>query len=381
MIYVLLTFLCSPLLLLLAFLRRGRSRNILVIQTAKIGDMVCTSPLFRTLKEAYPRAKVTLLCKPLTAKLMKHDPFIDAVETLTSTKGLTGKIKLLALLRRGRYDICMNCVPGASFTLGVFWAAIPVRLGIIPDVAGPTYRASALFTTHSERYRAGEMVSLTYARALHAIGIDAPVLKRGLYPPPAAQGKVDAFLRSNALLPDDVLIGIACSSANALKSLKLYELTRMIEEVLSADGRRKAVLIGAQSDRALAEQAVPAGRDRRRTVNSCGAFTLEELPALLGRLHCFIGTDSGPLYMADAVGTPVISLAGPNDPAYQGPAGERAIVLGSAECSPCMTPFRVPYSCPKEHPRCARLSLPLDLNARIDSIGKPRRLEASGQAS
>lgn len=378
MIYVLLTLLASPLLFPLIFLKRKGIRSILVIQTAKIGDMVCTSPVFRIIKQAYPHAKLTLLCKPLTAELMRHDPHIDAVETLTSTKGFAGKIRLIRLLRRGRYDICLNCVSAAPFTLGAFWAAIPVRLGIIPDRTGLTYRAGTLFNSFNERYQPGEMVSATYARALRSIGIENATLQRELYPPHGSRSRVDAFLRGNSLLPDDLLIGIACSSPNALKSLKIYELAWLIEQVLQRDRRCKAVLIGTQGDQPPAEQLRRMSSAGRRVINSCGVFALAELPELLGRLHCFIGTDSGPLYMADAMKTPVISLPGPNDPAYQGPVEESALVLESAECAPCMTPFRVPYSCPKGHPRCARLSLPPNLAALIGTVKKPQRFQSWG---
>ncbi|MBZ0157203.1 MAG: glycosyltransferase family 9 protein [Alphaproteobacteria bacterium] len=377
MIYVLLTFLFSPLLFLLAFLKRKESRNILVIQTAKIGDMVCTSHIFRILKQAYPHSKVTLLCTPLTAELMLCNPHIDEVETLASTKGISGKIRLIRTLRRGRYDICLNFVPNASLTLGAFWAAIPVRLGIIPDVAGLTYRLSTFFNSRSERYKAGEMVSMTYARALRSIGIENTTLRRELYPPPGAKGKADKFLRSTTLLPDDILIGIACSSPNALKSLKIYELSWLIELILQRDRRHKAVLIGTKSDQVLTEQLMQMSGDGRRIIDSCGAFTLAELPELLGRLHCFVGTDSGPLYIAAAMGTPVISIPGPHNSAYQRPVEESAMVLESAECSPCQSPFRVPYSCPKEHPRCARLSVPRDIDTLIlNMIRKPQRLHA-----
>src|SRR3989338_6793909 len=79
-LWTLLTALCSPFLLL-ATVCRGRSlhRKILIIQWAKLGDMVCTTPMFRAIKTAHPNWEVHLLCRQQSAVVVKDSPFIDRV--------------------------------------------------------------------------------------------------------------------------------------------------------------------------------------------------------------------------------------------------------------------------------------------------------------
>src|SRR3989442_7543178 len=49
-----------------------------------------------------------------------------------------------------------------------------------------------------------------------------------------------------------------------------------------------------------------------------------------------ISGDSGPMHIAAAVGTPLIAIHGPTDPALSGPVTPRATILRSAIwCSPC----------------------------------------------
>lgn len=59
-------------------------------------------------------------------------------------------------------------------------------------------------------------------------------------------------------------------------------------------------------------------------------YELSELMALLLHADLVIAADSGPLHLAAALGTPVVGLYGPTDPARNGPYGERAAVVRNA---------------------------------------------------
>ena len=79
--YLLLTWLLSPL----AFLRLARAktptaqRNILLIQTAKIGDYICSTPIIEALRKSWPTARICLLVAPVTEPLARHQPGIAQV--------------------------------------------------------------------------------------------------------------------------------------------------------------------------------------------------------------------------------------------------------------------------------------------------------------
>jgi ADP-heptose:LPS heptosyltransferase len=89
--------------------------------------------------------------------------------------------------------------------------------------------------------------------------------------------------------------------------------------------------------------------------NACGALALTELPELLKRLVAYLGVDSGITYMADAVGTPLVSVAGPCNMRETRPLGERvAIVQIHPPCSPCAHIFRAPYLCATGDFACIR---------------------------
>ncbi len=97
------------------------------------------------------------------------------------------------------------------------------------------------------------------------------------------------------------------------------------------------------------DTAFPAG------TNLVGKTGLRESCAVLSQCHLFIGHDSGPLYMALAVGTPSVGLYGPLDPGllYPQTPGFKA-VWSEIECRGCWPQSRMVYRdhCPKITPDC-----------------------------
>jgi ADP-heptose:LPS heptosyltransferase len=64
--------------------------------------------------------------------------------------------------------------------------------------------------------------------------------------------------------------------------------------------------------------------------------SLLSLADLIRRADLFIGSDSGPLHLASAVGTPTVALFGPKDPVRYGPHGAPCrVVRSGVDCSPC----------------------------------------------
>jgi len=64
--------------------------------------------------------------------------------------------------------------------------------------------------------------------------------------------------------------------------------------------------------------------------------SLKQSLALLKKSHLFIGTDTGPLHMAAALGIPTVAIMGPSDPLRNGPYGEgHEIICRKLPCSNC----------------------------------------------
>lgn len=96
----------------------------------------------------------------------------------------------------------------------------------------------------------------------------------------------------------------------------------LVAKTLAADGM-KPVINFSSSEHELALQVEAASQGRAILM----ASTIGELIALTRRARLFVGGDTGPMHLAAALGTPVVAIFGPTDPARNGPYGTKSIVL------------------------------------------------------
>ena len=345
MIYVILTYLFSPLIYLLIAIRKKKAiSRILIIQTAKIGDLICSTPVFREVKKKYPDAHITAIANPVTRELLEYNPNIDEIITVKQAeyKGFSGKMRLSDLIRRGKYDagICLN--PNIPFAIALFWGLVPIRLSVMPDFSGFTFKLASVFFTYIEKHVRGKMVIETYMQMLKAIGISSNDISKEVYKSKDADAKAEQIIGKI----DKPLIGIAVSSGNKLKELGTDKIAGIINAILD-DMNAYIVLIGSEQEIKTANTVLQAVAKRDSIINAAGKLHLRELPALIEKLSLFIGVDTGITYMADALSMPFINIAGPSDMKDQRPTGKNAVIIQKTDlsCVPCSHTFKSPYYC------------------------------------
>ncbi len=346
MIYLLLTWLAAPLLWWRALRRQpGESGRILVIQTAKIGDFVATTPVFRALRNRLPQVEIVALLHPVNVPLAEGLDSIDRIIALPKPgfKGWAGKRWLLDQLAEG-YDGVLVLSPNLTTLLAPFWAGVPQRVSVLADRRQGSARLAWPFLTHGEAHVTGRLFRETALRALagFGIGVDTGLLALANEIPLTTSGKMKAqVLLGTAPRP---LVGLGLGAGNRMKALAPAQLQALALGIVERTAAT-LILIGTAEDSLAATEVLavlPAGR----AIDTTGQCSLAELPSLLGELACFVGVDSGATYMADALGVPVVDFMGPADADDQRPIGPQSVVIRSAEpCAPCSHAFDAPYRC------------------------------------
>ncbi|MBI5195241.1 MAG: glycosyltransferase family 9 protein [Nitrospirae bacterium] len=326
------------------------------------------------------------MVNPVTQGLLKHNPYVNEIITIKAADymGFRGKLKLSNLICKGNYDIAVCLNPNVPFAVALFWAAVPIRLSVMPDFAGLTFRLASVFFTSLESHVGGRLVMETYMLMLRGIGIESNNLSKEVYKSGGADRKVQQILQEDKniikVIPmktgiqktdeldsclrrnDNVclscgqtnkpLIGIAVSSGNKLKELgagKIAEIANGLLDNLDVT----VTLIGSYQDKDAAHNIIDCITKKDRIVDATGSLNLSELPALIERLSLFIGVDTGIAYMADALNIPVIHLAGPIDTTEQRPIGGKiTIIQHKLPCVPCTYVFKAAYACKRDDRMC-----------------------------
>jgi ADP-heptose:LPS heptosyltransferase len=345
-IYLLLTWLVAPLLWWRASRRPvDKYRRILVIQTAKIGDFVAITPVFRALRNGMPQIEIVALLHPVNVPLAEGLDSIDRILTLPKGgfKGWAGKRWLLDVLAEG-YDGVVILSPNLTTLLAPFWTGVPQRVAVLADRRQGSVRLAWPFLTHGEAHIAGQLFRETALRSLAGLGLKIDEALLAL--PNEIQRSASGDLKLKRLLAacKAPLLGLGVGAGNRMKALgqaQLQELALAIAHQTAAT----LVLVGTAEDQQVAAGLVallPAGR----VVDTTGQWQLAELPSLLAGMNCFVGVDSGATYIADALGVPVVDFMGPADAEDQRPVSSMAVVIPSSEhCAPCSHTFDAPYLC------------------------------------
>ncbi len=160
---------------------------------------------------------------------------------------------------------------------------------------------------------------------------------------PAEKTQADAWLAERDLEPGGLRVALCPGAAYPFKRWPAESFGRLAKE-LARDGVNCLVL-GAGSEAGLANQVRRAAG--LPLVGALG-LSLRQACALLACVDLLVSNDTGPLHIAQAVGTPVLGLYGPTDPATIGPRGPAdAVIKVPATCQPCTT-----KACPD--PECMR---------------------------
>jgi len=357
MLYVLLSYISYPFVFLASRLLAGRGRagSILVVQTAKIGDMICTTPVFREIKRAYPGCRLGVAADPCVVPLLKYNPHVDEIIPFerAALRGVVGKIRTACALYKRGYSSALVLMPNAANLLVVRWAMIPVRVAVFPDFAGGTLKRLLGLATAVEHHTPPRSAQETYLASLRHLGIREWTDQREVYAVPGADFSfcIDSLRGPGG--QGTAPVGLVLGTGNRLKD---WGTRRFAELAAMLRAKAPVVLIGPASEAARAERVMAAAGDGpgRGMLDLCGQVTLAELPALIERLSVVIGVDTGVVYMADALGVPVVDIAGPCDTTDQRPTGARGRVIQERglPCVPCSHTFRAPYECERGDRAC-----------------------------
>ncbi len=297
--------------------------NILVVSVNWLGDVVFSTPVYRALKENYPRARVTALCVPRVRNILDLCPDIDDIiiyDEDGEDRPLMRKLALVDRLRRYKFEAAFILRRSLSRTLLTLLAGIPLRAGF----ASAGWKG--LLTTVTEESGIEEIHrSDVYLRVIEAAGVAVSDRTCRLAPPAEVVRGWQDRCSSLGIQENDRLIAVNTGGNWDLKQWPWERFAFLVKEIY----RRKlgkVILPGSSKD--LPRVKKIADLSGAGPVITAGETGLSCLAGLLSRVDVLVTADTGPLHLANALGTDVIALFGPTRPEITGPRGQgRAVVL------------------------------------------------------
>jgi ADP-heptose:LPS heptosyltransferase len=333
-------WLMYPLVALWSRRARGRIAHpqaILVVpQANRIGDLMCATPVFRALRRHLPEARLCVLVSRSKGfwHILEDNPDID--EFFFYEDG-----GLVAALRARHFAWSLNLTNNPIPSVLAFLAVVPVRVKTVVAARSRSEVLTDFLNTHRIEYRHHTHLPTHYLRLLEPMGIRNPS------PDLVAVVTAESRARVAPLLPAGTLVGISVTAGNKIKEWPTERFAALADRILDAYPVQ-VVFIGGQNDARRIDEV--RGLMRRAADTAVVvAVAVRDLPALMERLSCFVAVDTGPIYIAHALGVPLVDIVGPCDPAEQPPhTGKSVCVLPPLPIKPSSFVMMAPGA-PHEH--------------------------------
>ena len=335
--------------------------NILIVKLSAIGDVIHTLPSLAALRKLYPEAHITWVVEEAAADLVKNHPMLDAV-LISRRKNWIKSLRqgefsrplremraFLRELRKRPYDLVIDFHGLLKSAVIVLLSGGKRKLGYdsLQELSGLFYneKIPENMSKHAvDRY-------LDFTRYLGAKIEEAQFI---LPSDNAAQTGIQSLLKKYHLENKKFIAvnPVAYWETKLWDDEKFAGLADLIKTKLNIE------VVFTGSEKKSIEKISAQMQDK--AVNLAGETSLPELAHLYKKALMLITTDSGPMHLAAAVGTPVIALFGPTDPQRTGPYGEgHTIIRTDLPCSPCLL-----KRCPTK--KCMQDILPEQVMAAIE---------------
>ncbi|MFN3813373.1 MAG: glycosyltransferase family 9 protein [Aquificaceae bacterium] len=307
--------------------------KVLIWQTAYLGDVVLATPLIRTLQKSFKDITVGFVGRPFILELLKgyNIDLIPFDKSFTSSFSIVEKIK--------DYTVVLSPHISARSALILFFSGIPTRIGFDRS------ELPWLYTHVVEHEWAGHEVDRNL-KLLKPIGI-----------------KDKEFIRETKLFVDEECIKAIFKKFNLPEDyvvvspfsnfpLKEWYMEGWVEVVKSLG--KDVVLVGAKEYQEKAKNI----SERARVINLVGKTTLTELMAVVSKAKLVLSCDSSPVHIANAFGTPAISIYTSTSPHYGFYPTVGSYLKPDIPCSPCSPN---PKSCKVGRYDCLKAVKPADV--------------------
>lgn len=311
-----------------------RGERYLVVRLTALGDILHTVPAVAALRASHRGARIDWVVDQKWAPVLEGSPALNEVIPF-DRRSVVGTLACMSRLRRNAYTCAIDFQGLYKSSVLAILSGAPRRIGFDRDWAREG--GAALLYTESVRPAGRHVAELNYSLAEQAGAVRPTAPEYPLRVPAGGAASIRARLAELGI-GDYIVIGPGASwRAKCWPPEKYGELCR--EFTKKSDLR--VVVVYGPGEESIADQvcaaAAPVPPVKIRT-------TVEELMGLLAHAKCMVAADSGPLHLAAALGTPVVGLYGPTDPARNGPFVPGAVILTEARPEEISYKRRMVYS-------------------------------------
>ncbi len=295
-------------------------REILIIRTAYVGDVVMTSPILKPLKERFPGSSITFLTSTGAKELLINNPYVDEIVTYNPFWFYPTKIgrylEFISQLKKRSFDLVIEARGDIRDILFLVWPA-KAKYKVSYGVGGGAY-----LLTHVVPYSGLKHKVEYHLDLVRYLGCKTEGHEWAIYLMEEEKEAVKDILKEHQISKP-----FFCAHPGARLFLKRWPVemcARLYDKILE-EFDAPLVILGSKDEKELVNEIVD--RMENQPIVLAGKLNLRRLSGVLAEASLFVCNDSGPMHIAAAMKTPTVAIFGPSKSRETGPYGKKCRVV------------------------------------------------------
>jgi heptosyltransferase-1 len=299
-------------------------KNILIVKLSAIGDVIHALPVAHALKQTYPDARITWVVEKPAYDLLTNNPDIDEIIIFDKPKfkSLTGLLSngytFSKLLKSHHFDLAIDLQGLFKSAAISYLSGAPKRL-VYCNARELSDKIGQRICGNHEH---GHVVDRYLDVAQH-LGCKIDQVQFPMNITEIEVQKAEAIAHHAGLRLENPYVVLAPGTNWPSKCWPTTHFAKLADQLY--DNNMIPVIIGGPNDKRLAEEII--ANTKIPPVDLIGKTSLKQLAHIIKKSQAFVGGDTGPMHLAVAVGTRVVTMFGPTDPNRNGPYGENHSIL------------------------------------------------------
>lgn len=280
-----------------------KPKNILIIRTDRIGDVILTLPMAAYIKRVYPECKVTFLLREYTKPLAATNPYIDDVITYESIFAGKTFFQKIRALRKLNLDTIIAVHPRPELAFFTFFANVKNRIG-------SGYRWYSFLYNHKvfEHRKNATAHELEHnIKLLSFLGIDTRAdyknVEYGISATKQSELDIAELFNKYNISTERPIIIVHPGSGGSAVDLPIEKFIDIIKRI-SDETTAQVIITGSEKEKTLCERLCVSANVK----NFAGFVDLKGLIGLISKSNLLLANSTGPIHIAAAVNTYAIGF-------------------------------------------------------------------------
>ncbi|OHB60052.1 MAG: lipopolysaccharide heptosyltransferase II [Planctomycetes bacterium RBG_13_46_10] len=309
--------------------------KILVWLPSPMGDAVLCTPALRAIRRHFSSSEITFLAEPVVREVLSPSDYNDKWLELQRRNPFA----IAKMLKEHKFTHAILFKNSLASALAVVVAAIPLRIGYAREGRG-VLLTEKLYPPKlpNGKYEPYSMIDY-YLAIASKLGAKTDGRNLELLVDPKCSGALMTKMPEVDEAGGPVVIIVPGGAFGPSKCWPSDRFSQTADWLI--DNYNATVVISVSpepAEKKIAEEICAASKNTLLNLSGRNV-SLGELKALFSKASLVITNDTGPRHIAIALQRKLVTLFGPNDPAWTETNYENEIqVVGNVNCAPCAEP-------------------------------------------